>query len=340
MNNVLVSIICTAYNQKSFIRKCLDGFVMQKTTFPFEVIIHDDASTDGTADIIKEYEQKYPDIIKPIYQKENQFSKGLNINYTYNYPRVKGKYIAFCEGDDYWIDENKLQIQVDFLESHPDFTGCFHKSVRRDETTGKDISFMPTLLDLKGKTVFTINDTKHGYFIETPSVMYRLENYKDELLNEYPLNIINGDSWHIYFFSFRGKFKYIDKLMSVKTINETGVWNSTIQSEDERNVKYAVKILNFTLLCKKMFAKYNLEPPFRITDAFNNVIKSAIKLNRDDVIVQVTKQYFNDYLNDNSTINRMIKYKKYFNILLIVSIILFFINLIMICCFVFIKLFQ
>ena len=116
----LVSICCITYNHEPYIRQCLDGFMMQKTNFSFEVLIHDDASTDKTQDIIREYEAKYPDIIKPIYQKENQYSKGISVTKTFNYPRVKGKYIAMCDGDDYWIDPYKLQKQVDYLEAHSD----------------------------------------------------------------------------------------------------------------------------------------------------------------------------------------------------------------------------
>ena len=122
--NPLVSICCVTYNHEPYIRQCLDGFMMQKTDFPFEVIIHDDASTDGTADIIREYEARYPGIIKPIYQKENQYSKGVGISETYVYPRAQGKYIAICEGDDYWIDPYKLQKQVDFLEGHSEYSMC------------------------------------------------------------------------------------------------------------------------------------------------------------------------------------------------------------------------
>ena len=121
-----LSIICLAYNQVRFIKDALEGFVMQKTNFPFEVIIHDDASTDGTTEIIKEYEHKYPNIIKPIYQTENQWRKAKTMSKTFIYPHIKGEYVAFCEGDDYWTDENKLQKQVDFLDSHPDYTICFH----------------------------------------------------------------------------------------------------------------------------------------------------------------------------------------------------------------------
>lgn len=124
----LVSIRCMVYNHEPYLRQCLDGFVMQQTTFPFEAIVHDDASTDGSAAIIREYAEKYPDIIKPIYETENQYSKnngsiGRIISATMN---PNSKYIAVCEGDDYWTDPNKLQVQVDFLESHPDYFMSCH----------------------------------------------------------------------------------------------------------------------------------------------------------------------------------------------------------------------
>ena len=109
MENIMVSVICLCYNHENYVKDALEGFVKQKTTFPFEVLIHDDASTDKSAEIIREYEAKYPDIIKPTYQTENQYSQGVKILRTYLLPKVRGKYIAFCEGDDFWTDENKLQ---------------------------------------------------------------------------------------------------------------------------------------------------------------------------------------------------------------------------------------
>ena len=116
----LVTIRCLVYNHEPYLRQCLDGFVMQRTNFPFEAIVHDDASTDGSAAIIREYAEKYPDIIKPIYETENQYSKGTLGDIMLEAGHPKAKYIAYCEGDDYWTDPNKLQLQVDFLESHPD----------------------------------------------------------------------------------------------------------------------------------------------------------------------------------------------------------------------------
>lgn len=121
MKEPLVSICCLAYNHEPYIRQCIEGFLMQKTSFVIEVLIHDDASTDKTADIIREYELKFPDLIKPIYQSENQYSKGIGVTRVYQFSRARGKYIAMCEGDDYWTDPYKLQKQVDFLENNPEF---------------------------------------------------------------------------------------------------------------------------------------------------------------------------------------------------------------------------
>lgn len=118
----LVSICCLVYNHEPFLRQCLDGFVMQQTTFPFEAIVHDDASTDGSAAIIREYAEKYPDIIKPIYETENQYSKHNGTDSIFRLMvdaamSPNSKYIALCEGDDYWTDPNKLQMQVDVMEA-------------------------------------------------------------------------------------------------------------------------------------------------------------------------------------------------------------------------------
>ncbi len=129
MNNTpLVAINCLAYNQENFIRECLDGFVKQQTHFPFVAIVHDDASTDQTAAIIREYASKYPDIIKPILETENRYSKGDNsLSLIMKQACIKtgAKYMAFCEADDYWTDPLKLQKQVDFLEANPEYSLCY-----------------------------------------------------------------------------------------------------------------------------------------------------------------------------------------------------------------------
>lgn len=117
----LVSIRCITYNHEAFIAQALNGFLMQVTEFPFEIVVHDDASTDKTADIIREYEAKYPRIIKALYEKENQYSKHDGSLGRIMDAECKGKYLAFCEGDDYWIDAYKIQKQISFLEEHPEY---------------------------------------------------------------------------------------------------------------------------------------------------------------------------------------------------------------------------
>ncbi|WP_404436708.1 glycosyltransferase family 2 protein [Stutzerimonas chloritidismutans] len=121
----LLSIVCLTYNHAAFLRETLDGFLRQRTDFAFEIIVHDDASTDGTAVIIREYAARYPNVIKPIYQQVNQYRLGVPFS-TRLFGQARGKYIAYCEGDDYWTDPRKLQIQVDFLERHPDYVMTYH----------------------------------------------------------------------------------------------------------------------------------------------------------------------------------------------------------------------
>lgn len=139
--DIMVTVLCTAYNHEEFIASAIEGVMGQKTNFKFELVIHDDASEDKTAEIIEKYKKRHPGSIVPIIQKENQYQR-CNIYRSFLFPNVRGKYIAFCEGDDYWTDQNKLQLQVDFLESHKDYSMCMHNAVKCDYGTGEE-----TLLD-------------------------------------------------------------------------------------------------------------------------------------------------------------------------------------------------
>ncbi|WP_167616496.1 glycosyltransferase [Maribellus sediminis] len=136
MTKPLVTICCITFNHRDYISETIEGFLIQKTTVPIKIIIHDDASTDGTPEIIKAYEQEYPDIITAIYQKENQYSKGIKPLYNYVYPKVDSKYIASCEGDDYWTDPYKLQKQVEFLEANPEYGLVYTEFDRLNQKTG------------------------------------------------------------------------------------------------------------------------------------------------------------------------------------------------------------
>lgn len=195
-SHIIVTVICTAYNHEPYIRQCLEGFIMQKANFPFEVLINDDASTDKTADIIREYEKKYSGIIKPFYQTENQYSKR---NFPFEnilLPRARGKYIALCEGDDYWIDPLKLQKQIDFLESHQeyglictqrqylcDWNNRYKKSRFLNKFVDEDISFEQLLLlnSIPTPTTLFKKSLCLEYLKEIP------EDSKHWLMGDYPL---------------------------------------------------------------------------------------------------------------------------------------------------------
>lgn len=186
----MVSVCCLAFNHEKYLRQCIEGFVKQKTTFQFEVLIHDDASTDRTADIIREYQKKYPEIIKPIFQEENQHNKGKRLPDIYRefiYPIVRGKYIAYCEGDDFWEDENKLQLQFEVMESHPECNLCLHK-VRTTAENGEPAEkTYPSVSIAEGwieQEVF-LKGLTDGKFFHTSSFMCRTEMIR-ELCREVP----------------------------------------------------------------------------------------------------------------------------------------------------------
>lgn len=166
----LVSILCDAFNHEKFIRETLEGFLNQETNFPFEIIIHDDASTDKTALIIKEFLDQYPLIIKPIFQKENQYSKKINFWSDVTFPMAKGKYIALCEGDDYWVDMSKLQKQVDFLENNDDYAITW-----TDFYTKKGDELVPNDFNTTLPPVYTIdfNNLFVPYCTYTLTCMFR-----------------------------------------------------------------------------------------------------------------------------------------------------------------------
>lgn len=168
---LLVSIQCLVYNHEPYLRQCLDGFVMQKTNFKFEAIVHDDVSTDNSAAIIREYAEKYPDIIKPIFETENQYSKHDGSLDKIMADACNGKYIALCEGDDYWIDPLKLQKQVDFMESNIAFSMCFHMVDIRSEGNMEKVQYFEQLEDRE----YSPNEIIRKWIIPTCSMFYRSE---------------------------------------------------------------------------------------------------------------------------------------------------------------------
>lgn len=176
---VMVSIRCTTYNHEKYIRQALEGFVMQQTSFRFEAIVHDDASTDGTAGIILEYARKYPEIIKPVIEKENLYHLRNGAIIRTVTPLLRGKYVAMCEGDDYWTDPNKLQKQVDFLESHPDYSLCFANAKLHYEDKG----LTEENFNLEDREYLPIEVYKN-WLVPTPTMVYRSDVHNSACYKE------------------------------------------------------------------------------------------------------------------------------------------------------------
>ncbi|WP_273150255.1 glycosyltransferase family 2 protein [Methylophaga thiooxydans] len=225
----VVSICCITYNHEPYIEDALEGFLIQQTDFPFEILIHDDASTDATAEIIREYEGAYPKLIKPIYQIENQYSKVKAMNPTFNYPRAKGDFIALCEGDDYWTEKNKLQKQIDYLQSHKDYAMCSH-NVR--------FEFDGVIEKRKNYTAKVIQDAdfeailSNGLFIALNSIVFRKYLFeKPDWLGQLP----GGHKALIYILTGKGKNHHFFDEMAVKRRNLGGM---TVTQKKARSETY------------------------------------------------------------------------------------------------------
>lgn len=212
----ILAIRCLTYNHGKYIRQCLEGFVMQKTTFPFIAIVHDDASTDDTPEIIKEYEKKYPDIIKPIYEIENQYSKGNDVieKCFENATPDSIRYIAICEGDDYWTDSLKLQKQVDFLEKHPEYTAVAENAIVHYLSTNKR-----ALFSAGGTRDITLREILITRVFPTASVVYRAN-----VQTEFVRTCKNGVDTVLWaFLAKKGKIRYFDRVTSVYNRGTQGV---------------------------------------------------------------------------------------------------------------------
>lgn len=239
-----VSVLCTAYNHEKYIRDALEGFVSQKTDFPFEVLVNDDCSSDGTADIIREYAGKYPNIIRPFYQEKNLYSQGgmTHLFASVFYPNARGEYMALCEGDDYWSDPEKLQRQVSFLDAHPDYTACVHNTVLHYcDGSAPDAALRPEGQGDRDVDFNTVVNGPSGSF-HTSSILARREYIVDPPDFHYTAAAHGFTDYAIgLWLALNGKIRFIDRSMSVYRIaSNPAAWSAKLGAHYARLKEFIV----------------------------------------------------------------------------------------------------
>ena len=307
MNKPLVSISCITYNHEKYISDALDSFLMQKTDFDFEILIHDDASTDRTADIIRDYERRYSNIIKAIYQTENQYTKVIDrMFYTFNDSRAICKYIALCEGDDYWTDPYKLQKQVDYMIKNPECSMCIHSADLVDvDKKLQGIEYRP----YKESRIVSIDDLiiGGGNFCATASIMYYSKIFKDPPeffmeahVGDFPLQLILASKGQVY---------YIDESMCVYRVGVPGAWTTNLNSGKDSKEKNIRNWENDIKLLKE-FDIYTMKRHKKTIDlAINNRELQILLTSRKkgEIKKSQCKEYYNN-LNISKKIRINIKY--------------------------------
>ncbi len=274
-NNIKVSITTLAYNHEDYIGKAIDSFLSQVTDFEFEILINDDCSTDRTADIIREYEKKYPGKVIGVYQKENQYSKGIKAGVALR-KMARGEYIAFCEGDDYFTDPYKLQKQVDYMDSHPDCSLTVHASVTCDKNgnpTPKIVRHANCHRDYTAGEVILLGENNFS----TNSMMIRKKN--DGEYPEFYYNCPVGDYPMQVYMSLLGTVHYIDEFMSCYRVNHPGSWTAGTRADLKRTVDiYRGMVKTLEGIDKYTGGKYAKETDERI-----NVYRLYIALLSHDI---------------------------------------------------------
>ena len=260
-DKIKVSIVCKTYNHGAYIRDALEGFVRQKTNFKYEIIIHDDASVDNTKDIICEYKKKYTDLIVPIIQKENQYSQGNPVFLHCIYPKVHGKYIAFCEGDDYWIDSNKLQLQYEAMENNPSCVMCSHYTRMEDVRNNQVVGTFPSrknklsegIVDKRTQLYKAFEDVFH-----TSSLFIKKDVYIDFLKNmpafaKLFYQVRMGDLPLRLYLVSEGDAFFIDREMSVYRVGVIGSWSQRMLMNNENKIVVCEQCIEAMMECQKYF---------------------------------------------------------------------------------------
>jgi glycosyltransferase involved in cell wall biosynthesis len=273
MSKPLLTVCLITYNQASYIKQSIDTILSQEVNFDWELIIADDYSTDGTRKILLEYKEKHPDLIRLILQVKNV---GPETNWLDLMSLPKTKYVLYADGDDYFTDNQKLQKQVDFLESHHDVSICFHpvKVIYQDGSRPDEI--FPTAEQRFNKETLESKDLITNNFIQTNSAMYRWRFIKDNIRDHFPLNVAPGD-WFLHILhADSGKIGFIDRTMSVYRKHPGGLWWDSSNNKDEFWKKYGLPRLKFYM---ELMNRYGEKPEYRkiIESSVINLLNSFVR---------------------------------------------------------------
>lgn len=217
-----VSICCATYNHANYLKDALNGFLSQETTFPFEIIIRDDASIDGTVEIARGYASRYPHIVRTIIETENQFSRGVRPLHVWP-SLARGEFVALCEGDDFWLSPHKLQQQVDLLAKHPEAV----MSVAGTDVyqqLGEELVYSGTHLG-NGQELQYFGDIKHQYF-HTSTYVIRARELKEVISKYFRSQSVLGDTALRFILISRGPFVLLPEVVSVYRQTGEGIWTS------------------------------------------------------------------------------------------------------------------
>ena len=238
-DDIMVSVLCTAYNHEEYLREALDSMLAQETDFAYEILVNDDVSTDSTADILREYEARWPDKIRAFYQTENLFSQNKDVYYEVFFPNARGKYTAFCEGDDCWTDPTKLQRQVDFLETHPDYTACVHNTelVFCDgDRPNESLATREEDCDMEFADI--LPGMSHAW--HTSSLLGRTDLLADPPDFYYiAADAGFGDFPYALWLRLNGKIRFLARFMSRYRLNSgASSWSSDLEAQTRRRTRF------------------------------------------------------------------------------------------------------
>ncbi len=279
----LITILCFTYNQEGYIESAINGFLNQRTDYSLEILIHDDASTDRTPEILSRYEKEYPDVIRVFYEKENQYSKGALFNAMKDH--IRGQLIAICEGDDFWCDPNKLQMQVEYMEEHKDCMITGTNGLQWDCRTNTMVSTdgFPREQDVSMEEILFY---RKSCFPTASFVMRREVYYMEDFYRGRGFS----DWMHLLYARSHGKVHYFDRITCVYRFYAENSWTSRTYTHKGNYVAFTINMISF-------FEAFDANTSGRYHEIINNMVEGFIRAgasmydSKDDNGIQEQNDY-------------------------------------------------